>query len=468
MITLRTDQSEFIDKIRFEMSKHQAVLGQAQTGFGKTIAASYICQSALNKNNSVHFIVHRKELCRQTSKTFEKFDIDHGFIASGFMEKQWLNAQICSIDTLKNRINMVKIPDLAIFDECHLGGSAGWSKVIDHYKSHGCKIIGLSATPWRLDGSGLNKHFSCMVKGSSVRWLIDNGHLSNFKYYAPSFLDLSDINVSMGDHNKSELNSRFKNDRVIIGNAVKNYKDLANGKLAIYYAIGIEHSKNIAEEFIAAGIPAAHIDGTTPDDERKRLIKLFADRKILVLTNVDLITTGFDLASQVDKDVSVEAIGLMRPTKSLSLYLQMVGRGLRAKPFPAIILDHANCAVEHGLPDIDREWSLSGREKGRKASSLSVEKCRVCEICYVAQSPSEKCYNCGHIFSSKERSIKYLDGKLEEVDPLKNAMLVEEARKSRQEVGRARTRSDLEKIARERGYKSGWIFHQMKLKGIKS
>jgi superfamily II DNA or RNA helicase len=189
-----------------------------------------------------------------------------------------------------------------------------------------------------------------------------------------------------------------------------------------------------------------------------------------------------------------------RPTDSLIVAAQQWGRVLRPvyadgydlgtregrlaaiaasdKPY-AIILDHAGnvginrgtfLEVRHGFPQDDREWSLTTvhRKRTKKEQAEASEKIRVCLKCSVPQDPAPACYNCGEPFGVKSRVIQVVDGKLAEVDPFENERKVQEARNARQEVGKARTKEELQRIANQRGYAKGWIFHQMKIKGIKS
>ena len=377
MITLYPHQHEFVTKLRAAMTRHRSVMGQAATGFGKSCVGAYIARAVTEKGKTVVFCVHRRNLTRQTALTFDQFGIQYGYIAAGFSYYKDLPVYIASIDTLRSRLEKIPAPDLLVIDEAHMAAAETWTKVADYYRERGSRLLGLSATPGnRSDGKPLSGLFDAIVPGPPVRWLMDNGFLSDYVAYAPTSPDLSRVHTRAGEYIKAEAEAAIDKP-TITGSAVAHYRKLAYGTLAICYCCSIKHSEHVAAEFCAAGIPAAHIDGETPDHERQRIIADFADGRTMVLCNVELITTGFDLSAQVGRDVPVETIIGLRPTQSLTLHLQMIGRGLRAKPKPAILLDHANNFRRHGFPDDDREWSLEGREKRHAAASDEIGRAHV-------------------------------------------------------------------------------------------
>ena len=350
---------------------------------------------------------------------------------------------------------------------CHFGGD-GLDRLIKWLKANGTIILGLSATPWKLSGEGLGKWYDDMVQGPSVRQLIDAGRLSEYDAFAPSTPDLSGIKIAAGDYAKGQLAERMEQDRVLIGNAVKHYKTHAEGKLNIAYCVSIAHSEIVAQSFRDAGITAAHIDGKTPDIERKRIIKAYAKREIMVLTNCELLTFGFDLASQVGMDVTVECMSDLRPTKSLALQAQKWGRVLRRKPYPAIIFDHANNFMQHGLPCDEREWTLDDRLHGVGTKGgeriLPVKQCLSDANgagCFHCHHPSPKCPKCGHVYEVQSREIEEVEGELEAIDKERIKKM------ARMEVGKAKTIADLERIRAERGYAPGWVYQIARVKGIR-
>jgi DNA repair protein RadD len=450
VIQLRPDQDEFVGNLRVAIRSHQAVLGQAPCGFGKTVVAAFMARRVMEMQRRVIFAVHRRDLITQTAKTFAKFGIRFGVMAAGHPLDLGMPVYIASISTLQNRLGRLPA-NLLVVDECHLSAAEGWSRVVDHYKQTGAHIIGLTATPMRLDGQGLDRHFSAMVKGPSVRWLMEQGHLSGYRLFAPSSPDLKGVGTRMGDYSTGDLAAAMDKSS-ITGDIVSHYKKLAMGKRTMAFAVNIEHSIHIAEQFKAAGIMAAHIDGSCSPEDRKLAIQAFADGKIQVLSNCSLCCEGFDLSAQVDRDVPVEAVIMARPTQSRALYIQQVGRGIRKKPYPGIILDHAGNVARHGLPDADHDWTLAGREgKGdKKESAVPV---RTCEKCFAAlPAATDRCPHCGFVFTAKPREIEHRDGELQEVDVERERM---QARiQAKREQAKANGLEELTALGAARGYRN--------------
>ena len=445
MIELFDDQAEFVANIREAFRYHDSVLGVASTGFGKSVTSAWIARSAAQKGSTVWFTCHRRNLVYQTSREFWRMGVEHGLVQAGRRQSR-LPVQVCSIDTLGRRLDALTPPDLLVVDECHLAAAKTWRRVIDYCRSHGAKVLGNSGSPHRLDGKPLGDLFDTMVEARPMRWLIDHGRLSDYRIYAPKqALDTSGLHTRGGDYVTAEVES-LMDQSTITGDAVQHYRKYANGMRAVAYCVSIKHSQHVADTFTQSGIPAAHIDGGTPDRERKRVIRDFADGRIQVLCNVELITTGFDLSAQVDRDVPIEACILLRPTQSLALYLQMVGRALRRKPRPAVILDHAACAFRHGLPDDEREWSLEGREPGRgKKKDEPIMPVSQCKHCFAIFKPQPKCPECGQPTGAGGREIEEREGELVELD--------QEAirRERKREQGKARTLEELAALGVRRG-----------------
>jgi DNA repair protein RadD len=238
-------------------------------------------------------------------------------------------------------------------------------------------------------------------------------------------------------------------DRQIVGDAAAHYHKLMAGKRAIAFHVSIKRSQESAEQFRAAGIPSAHIDGETPDAERVRVIRDFADGRLLVLHNVELVTTGFDLSAQVGRDVPVEAGIMLRPTQSLTLWFQMFGRVLRRKPYPAIVTDHAGNALVHGLPDMEIEWSLDGKPK--RAAPIG-GALRACDECFaVFPAHLRGCPRCGKAPAPAAREgPEQVAGELKELSP-------EQLRRRKEEAtAMKRGLEELVRLTMDRGYKAGW------------
>ena len=461
MITPYPHQIKMIDDASSAYRLFQSVLMYGPTGIGKTNMAALILLRLLQRQKRAIMAVHRDNLLHQTARTFDEFGIPFGYIAAGMSFEKWKPVHIASIQTLARRLEKVPVPHLLIVDEAHLAAAKTWSAVVDFYRSHGTRILGLSGSPTRLDGKPLSNLFETMVMGPSVRWLIDNGFLSEYVAYCPSHIDLSGVRTQMGDFNQAQL-AEAVDKPAITGDAVEHYRKLALGTRAVCYCVSIAHSKHVAESFNAAGIPAGHIDGTTPKGEQQQIIRDFADGKILVLCNVELITTGFDLSAQVGRDVPIETMIGLRPTQSLALHLQCIGRALRRKPKPAILLDHAGNILRHGLPDDEREWDLSGQQvkRGKKRAEDDTLPIRQCDQCYTVHRPAPICPTCGYVYPNKARQIETVAGELRAVSrdnpPPKPA-----PSDKKREQSTARSFEQLVELGRARGYKnpSAWASH---------
>lgn len=458
MIQLRDYQSDLIARGRQQMRQHRRVVFQLPTGGGKTPLASFMAGQTANGGRTCWFICHRAELVEQTSKTFRKFGIEHGIIAAGYPMNLVLHVQVCSIDTLKNRLDMLHPPDLIIWDECHHIGAAGWARVMASFPA--AFHVGLTATPWRLDGSGLGEHFDAMVTGPSVAWLIENGFLSEYRYIAPPIADLSGIKKRMGDFVASEAAARMDKPK-LIGDAISHWKQYASGMRSVGFATTVAHSQHLAGMFNAAGIPAAHLDGGTPKAERRAIIRDFAQGGLLHLFNVSLFGEGFDLAAIADMDVTIDCVSMHRPTMSLSLFLQMVGRALRPAPGKtAVILDHAGNYQRHGLPDDEREWTLEGQEKkGRGDSDSGPPPPVVCEGCFnaIRRPLPPSCPHCGKSLVDPYKPPEVGDGELVEITSADKAEL---RRQQKREQAEAETMQELVTLAIRRGYQNpqGWAW----------
>ena len=407
------------------------------TGSGKTALTANMLGTAASKGLLSFFNVHRRELVNQSIKAFETAGVDHSIIASGYRANPLKNVHICSVQTLARRYKRYNNPKLIVWDECHHVAAGTWSKIFNHFPD--AFHVGLTATPQRLDGKGLKDHFNQIVYGPSVSWLIENKYLSDYKLYMPSNISLDGVKTQMGDYKRSQV-ADIIDKPTITGNAIKEYKKVAMGKRAVVFCVSVAHSEHVVAQFNAVGIPAAHVDGETNTLKRDQTIREFAEGRIKVLSNVDLFGEGFDLPSM---EVSI----LLRPTQSLGLYLQQVGRVLRTAPGKthAIILDHVGNVLRHGLPDEEREWSLEGRSKQQKQNGPSI---KVCQKCFAAQPPGRpKCKYCDTVFELSPREVAEVEGELSEVDP----KLLKWKKKSEQ--GQAATMADLIALGKSRGYK---------------
>lgn len=446
-ILLRDYQLKMINDVRIALRSHRSVLLQSPTGSGKTSISAYMTGEAVNRGRRTLFICHRTELVSQTGATFDKVGILHSYCAAGFRFNPHSPALICGIETLKNRLQHVGERDLIIWDEAHHTAAGGWRKVREAFPD--AMHVGLTATPERLDGKGLDDLYETIVLGPSVKSLIDSGFLCSYRAFAPSAPQLATVKRIAGDYSKGQL-QEIMDGPSITGDAIKHYLRLCAGKRAVAFCVSVEHSEHVAQRFREAGIPAVSLDGTTDRADRAEALERFRRGEIKVLCNVDLFGEGFDLPS-------IEAVILLRPTKSLALYLQQVGRSLRptAGKGEALILDHAGNILEHGLPDEDRDWSLLGKKaRQKKEKDIPI---RQCPVCFHVHAPGPVCTACGYEYpvAKANRKVEEVDGELQELD-------VAAVRRQRQmEQGMAKTLEELVKLATARGYRSPekWAAH---------
>jgi DNA repair protein RadD len=444
VIELRPYQRALIEGGRDAYRRgHRSALFCLPTGGGKTVTASTIVHGAAQKRNVVWWLAHRRELISQASQTFYSLGIPHGTVQGGHVSNPGALVQVGSIQSVTTRADQMPEPSLIVFDECHHMGAAQYDAIFHRFPK--ARILGLTATPWRLDGQGLGRWFDEMVQGPSVAELIEAGSLSPYRLFAPAIPDLSGVTTQAGDYHRSALAAAMAKPQ-IVGDAIGHYTRLCAGKRAVAFAAGVENSKQIAAQFCAAGIPAEHVDGSMHADARDAAVDRFRRGETLVLSNDSLFGEGFDVPA-------IEAAILLRPTKSLSLHLQQVGRALRPQPGKtAIILDHAGNSLIHGLPDDDREWSLEDREK-RSKKAPSEFPVRQCEECFFVYRPAPKCPQCGHVVPVKLREIEQVEGVLEEVRRVE----ADKAKRERwAEERECRTLDDWQTLARKRGHKSGW------------
>jgi DNA repair protein RadD len=466
-ITLREDQSAVVNETRDALREHQSVLIRAPCRFGKTVVAAFMAKSASERKKRVIFACHRDPILRQIAATFDQFGIKHGFIAAGRTGNPFAHAQVASADTLRNRLDCLKDCALLVVDECHLWNSKTRKLIIDAAKKAGAKVVGLSATPIRLDGKPLRDLFDHMVLGPSEAELIERGSLATYRVYAPVSADLTGIHTRAGDYAVSEVAERLDKPS-IVGDAPATWKKYASGLRTVVYAINRAHGKHVLEAYLAAGIRAAYIDGETPKGEQVRIAHALADGGIDVLVSVELLTTGYDLGSLVGRNVTIQCVQLLRPTKSLQLAIQMMMRCMTAWEGVSIILDHVNMilnrdgTLNHGFPDDDRDWSLDGSTTNKQDGVTDVNVW-LCETCFASVKSSKPvCPYCSKEHTVKPRVIDTEEGELQEI---KRQQAIEKKAR-RIEVGRSRDLPSLADIAIDRKYKTGWLIKQAKAKGI--
>lgn len=354
---LRPYQQEGISKI-FSSWKQgtRSILFQMPTGTGKTVLFSEIVKMGSDKNRKILIAVHRIELVDQITKKLQSKGIEVGLIVAGKNSDYSKIVQVASIQTLSRR----KHPEanLIIIDECHHAKAETYKTLWDIYPD--AKFLGVTATPIRLSGEGFDDIFDELIVSMPVQKFIEQKHLVPVDHFVCSSPDLSRVKQKQGDY-VTKMLSDVMMDNSVMSDLVESYSDKCPNKSTIVFAVDVEHSKEIAARYNTAGFSAAHIDAKTPKNEREQILSNFKKGIIKVVSNVEIITEGFDFPE-------CEVVQLARPTKSLSLYLQMVGRVMRPSPNKkeGIVLDNAGLWLEHGLSVVDRDWSLKGTDKKNK------------------------------------------------------------------------------------------------------
>lgn len=433
----------------------KSVLIQSPTGSGKTVMSSWMIQQTIRRAQSAWFICHRVELLAGTSNTFHKYGMDHGYIAASLPMDCRKQLMICSIDTLKNRLAVLKAPKLAIFDEAHHCGAAGWATVLQWLLKNGTYVIGLSATPERLDGVGLDEYFQEMVQGPQPAWLMEMGYLSTYRMFCPN---RPKIDGKFSDRKAAEAMKKMPK---LVGDMIGSYRQNMDGLNFIGFAINVASSMEYAAKFTAAGIPCAHIDGGTAPHIRAKAIKDFADGRLAGLWNVGIMAEGFDLSAVAQKDVTVDGLIDAQATESYALQKQKWGRILRPREGKvAMINDHAGNDYRHGYPDDEERWSLRGdvdRSDLRTAapgSSGSRPPPVHCKKCFrsIKRPLPRKCPNCDTALPDELFNIiSAKKGQLVEVD--EEAKVITRRRRKQEEMD-CRNMQELIALAVQRGIKS--------------
>lgn len=388
-VQLRPYQLDAVERVRAALRRVRRVLLCAPTGSGKTIVAAFIILAAYKLGKRVVFFAHRRELIDQCYGKLVAAGIPETDLGVMMGDDRRTNPdapiQIVSISTYRHRDP--PLADIVFFDEAHGAIAPSRRAAIEHYAGLGAVILGLSATPFRADNGGLGDLFSELVLVASVRELIDAGYLVEPRVFtAARRPDLSIARVRHGDYVEADLWALMS---PLVGDIVAHYQRLAPGLRAVVFAVSIAHSRAIVVAFVAAGIPAEHLDGETPIAERAAILARLERGETLVVSNCGVLCEGWDMPC-------VKVAILARPTKSLGLYLQQAGRILRPwNDTRAIILDHAGNALEHGLPQDDRTFTLD-RSRPKRSSPAPMKACPECG-CTVATATRE-CAECGHVF----------------------------------------------------------------------
>ena len=444
MNQLRSYQNDVVEQLRTAWREgYKAPCIVLPCGGGKSCILAEMARRTTWNGKRVLFLVHRRELVEQIIGTFCRWGVDMRY------------CDVMMVQTAVRRRAKLTKPDLIMTDENHHSLAVSYKNIYEHFPD--VLRVGVTATPVRLNGDGLGDVNDKLIVGVSAKWLIENNCLSPYDYYAPDVADLTGLHTKMGEFVTSDIEKAMIK-KAVFGDVVSYYRRLADGKKAVCYCASIKHSENMAKTFCEAGIPAAHIDGETPSAERARIIADFRSGEIQILCNVDLISEGFDVPD-------CECAILLRPTQSLTLYIQQSMRCMRYREGKrAVIIDHVGNYARFGLPDDDREWTLEKRDRSKKREQGEDIKTKMCPECFLAFQPPDKagapivCPHCGYVFPKAERKeIQQESGVLRKIEGFKLKYDSPES---------CHTYQELLEYAERHNYKPGWAFFQAQRRGI--
>lgn len=454
MQSLRQYQLDALDSARASLYHHKRSILVAPTGAGKTTIAAEIVRKSVANGKRVLILAHRKELTDQLDARFTQFGVQSGRIQAGKVNTI-RQATVASQPTLVRRMKNLPFADLIIVDEAHHAVSDGYKRLLDAYETQGAYILGLSATPARLDGKPLGDVFNDIVDVIAMEDLIKEGYLVQPKYYVAkdALINSQGVKTTRGDYNSGQLFEQ-NNDVTLYAGVVENHHKFAQGKRTIVFCINIEHATNTAQAFTAEGYPSAVLHSNMVAKERTAILADFASGNIQILCNVNILTEGYDLPA-------IECVILNRKTKSIPLYMQMVGRGLRPSPGKKelIVIDHGGNVLELDPVEAQRNWSLSGKVK----KEGGVAPIKECPACGALVNASARGCECGHTFEIKEKVIAESEFiELPRSEKAKWHNRPEELRKSVRQMNE----KELSAYAKHMGYKQGWVYHQLRMRGV--
>ncbi|MDJ0734888.1 MAG: DEAD/DEAH box helicase [Nostocaceae cyanobacterium] len=463
-IQLRDYQLELIQQVfRHWGCGEHGVMVQLPTGGGKTIIFCAIANEFIRKSEPVLVIAHRQELITQAANKLEAVaGIPVGIIKAGYKPNPDCLLQVASIQTLIRR--QPPPASLVIFDEAHHCHSRTYATIFRHYAEQGSYILGCTATPMRTDGRGLRwlysgtKGFGSLICGPDVNHLIATDYLVPFKLYAPAKIihaSSAGLRTTAGDYNQAQL-QEFVKRTLVVGDVIETWVKHARGLRTVVFAVSVEYSQELATAFNQAGISAAHLDGNTPSSERQHILSEFEQGRILVLCQHSIVTEGVDIPN-------IEAIQFTRPTKSLTVWFQAIGRSLRPAPNKthAVIIDHTDTHLNLPWPDSDIPWSLDPISLKPAPGVLNCPNCR--HIFRPTSLERERnlatCPACQSrfIFVSKPRNKKGVEPlSILEILPAAFAEVIIEYNPLK-----LAQVQELINIQKQRGYQKGWVYHQL-------
>jgi len=450
MPVLRDYQQRAVDEARNVVaSGFKKIILALPTGAGKSWIMAEIIRLSISKGCRVLWLVHRRNLVAQMRETLLKFGIDAGVIMAGVDSEMHKKVQVGTYQTYSRRIKLENSrffvdAQVVLIDECHRSLGKVYMETLEMY--HDRVIIGCTATPMRSDGKPLGNIYEKIVDVIGVKELVEAGHLATPRYYAPSTVDTSGVKIVRGDYDIKGIEART-NTKKITGDIVDNWLRAADGRPTIVFCLTVKHSISVCEEFLRVGISAAHLDARSSDDERDLVFRKMQSGELTVLCNVALYQEGMDCPN-------ISCVVMARPTKSLGLYRQACGRGLRVSSmYPDCkIFDHVGCIEDHGYLTDVVEWTLEGNEKAyREVEKKEKEKRPTkCSACHLVFEGSKVCPDCGSPVTSFGRKVEVQEGTLEEIS----------GKKGMTKADKRRWYGMCLAYQLQKGYRHGWAAHK--------
>jgi superfamily II DNA or RNA helicase len=469
MVELRPYQTNIVAKFQAAVERgHHRIIIVVPTAGGKTVVASEIIKRATAAYQRVVFIAHRNELLTQAHDKLAAFGVTAGIVKAGRDKDARPQAmvQICGVQTLHARAVRAKTMELppaeiVFVDEAHHVRARTYMSIIEQYPD--AIIVGLTATPARGDGRGLGNVFELMIQSPQVLELIEQKYLVPAKIFAPPPPDLRGVRVmSTGDYNTDDLSATMD---PLVGDVIEHWLKHAQRRRSIAFAVDIRHSVHLTDEFLKSDVRAEHLDGETDAKSRDAILARLASGETEIVCNVGVLCEGYDLPD-------LGCITLARPTRSLVLYRQMIGRGLRPAPDKehVVILDHSGGVYRFGRPDDVIEWSLETDERAtnktheaRIAKAGGSDPFVECKGCGHIRMRGMACEACGYQPKPPARPVEYVDGELVELGKTAAAAAASETERK---IFYAELRG-YQKNARKRNgspYANGWAANQYRTK----
>lgn len=422
---------------------------------------SHIAKNATDKQKHVLFFSHRKEINEQVEETFKCGEVNLDYVTIG------------TVGSLVRKLDTLPQFDVVLVDEAHHIKAKQYQTILKYFKN--ATQLFFTGTPIRLDGAGFDDLADDLVIGKSIRWLQQHGNISEFDYYSINLLDLKKLRKRSGEFTNSSIDDAldFKGE---YGDFIDHYKRLADGKQAIVYVHSVVYAEKVAERFNNNGYRAVVVTGQTDKKAREEYMQAFRNGEITIMVNVNLFTEGIDLPN-------VDVCIMLRPTASLSLYLQFAMRPLNPREGKrAILIDHVGNHLRHGLPNDDRDWTLAGLSKTKKPAEKSPKTCEQCFATFWREQMKDNCCPyCGAVIIQPKIVIN-LDDKRSEIELTKidqemvfinvngeeievrkdEAMVYCRVKKYGKQYTKCQNLAELKAFRNLKGYANGWLWFQQK------